>query len=93
MKIWLIKEGEPLPMDLNPRLMRMGLLAEYLERRGHQVTWITSTFDHGRKVYRYKETKKTELSERYQIVALHPFMAYKRNVSIERIVYLSLIHI
>lgn len=87
MKIWLIKEGEPLPMDLNPRLMRMGLLAEYLERRGHQVTWITSTFDHGRKVYRYKETKKTELSERYQIVALHPFMAYKRNVSIERIVY------
>src|SRR5262249_61124298 len=50
MKIWLITVGEPLPIESGqPRLLRTGILADLLARRGHQVTWWTSAFDHFRK--------------------------------------------
>ena len=39
LNIWLIKEGEALPVDDKPRLMRTGSLAKYLSEQGHIVTW------------------------------------------------------
>jgi len=47
MRVWLVKIGEPLPTDTgDPRPGRTWLLAEALKRRGHEVTWWTSSFDH-----------------------------------------------
>ena len=39
MKIWLIGEGEGLPIQKNAHLMRMGTIAAYLSDRNHEVTW------------------------------------------------------
>ena len=50
MDIWVIKDGEPLPIEPDARVLRTGLLAAELVRRGHTVTWWTSTFAHHRKV-------------------------------------------
>ena len=45
MKVWIIGMGEPLPTDTkSTRLFREGLLALYLAKRGHTVTWFNSSF-------------------------------------------------
>lgn len=47
LEIWVVKQGETLPFgDTKSRLMRAGLISEALSRRGHHVTWWTSTFEH-----------------------------------------------
>ena len=60
LRIWLLREGEPLPGDQRPRLMRTGLLAEWLAGKGHEVTWWCSTFNHQSKTYRSDETTVME---------------------------------
>ena len=51
-RIWLLQDGEPLPTDDNPRLMRTGTLAERLVEAGFDVTWWASSFQHSTKRYR-----------------------------------------
>lgn len=46
MRIWLVKDAEPLPIAGSPHRMRMGRLADALVARGHDVTWWHSTFYH-----------------------------------------------
>ena len=54
MKIWIMKTGEPIPTSQNKdRLMRMGMLAEELNKRGHNVIWFSNTFDHFHKKQLY----------------------------------------
>jgi glycosyltransferase involved in cell wall biosynthesis len=87
MKIWLIKEGEPLPCDKDPRLMRMGLLAEELVSMGHQVLWWTSTFEHGRKRVRFKKTTEINMFQNGKLILLNSPVKYYKNTSIKRIIY------
>ena len=50
MKVWIVSTGEPLPIDgENVRLRRMGSLAEYLVKRGNEVVWFSSSFEHYKK--------------------------------------------
>ncbi|MGH7586952.1 MAG: glycosyltransferase family 4 protein [Gemmatimonadales bacterium] len=49
LRVLLVKTGEPLPDGREVRLWRSGLLAQRLAERGHEVTWLTSTFQHGAK--------------------------------------------
>lgn len=91
MKIWLIKEGEPLPCDDNPRLMRTGMLAEYLHRAGHQVTWWASTFFHQTKSYRYDKAIVEDREDIGRIVLLHSKVVYKKNISLQRIIYFKIL--
>lgn len=87
LKVWLIKEGESLPLNKKDRLMRMGLLAEYLDARGHEVTWFSSTYDHGRKAYRSRRQAEVPIFTHARLVLLHSDRAYKKNVSLDRIRY------
>jgi len=87
MKIWLIKEGEPLPCDESPRLMRTGLLAEYLSNKGNEVIWWTSTFEHGKKKQRFDEDKNIVCFENCELRLLHTKTVYKKNTSFQRIIY------
>lgn len=85
MKIWLIKIGETLPIDAKcPRLLRMGILADMLAQKGHNVTWWTSTFDHQNRKHRSEADKVIDIHNKYQIRMLHS-LAYKKSVSIQRI--------
>lgn len=87
MKIWLIKEGEPLPTDDNPRMMRTGLLAEYLDKGNHEVIWFSSTFSHGQKRERANKTTTRKIFKNSILIMLKTKTIYKKNVSLQRILY------
>lgn len=87
MKIWIVTIGESLPIidGENVRLHRAGILAEYLQKKGHNVTWWTSSFNHFSREQRcYKDTD-LKISNNYLIKILYA-KGYKKNVSLQRIV-------
>ena len=85
MHVWLINEGEALPCDESKdRLRRMGLIAEQLNAKGHKVTWFNSTFYHARKIQRYNQDIKLNISSNYDIQLIWS-NSYKRNISLARI--------
>lgn len=91
LNIWLIKTGEPFLGNADgDRLLRMGLLAESLIRRGHNVTWFSSDFDHFRKKFHSKslfldDGVEVEGSCNYNLVKLKS-IGYKKNTSIRRLI-------
>lgn len=87
MRIWLIKEGEPLPIDESPRLMRTASLAKYLSEHGHTVTWWTSSYLHQKKEYICNEYKIYLINENEKLICLHSKFSYKKNISLKRILY------
>lgn len=85
MRIWLVTVGEPLPIDgSNERLLRTGILAGFLVRKGHEVLWWTSAFDHVRKTHRAVEDTFVSLAGNYRIAMLHS-CGYQRNLSLARL--------
>lgn len=86
MDIWLIQLGEPVPTDGAVRLQRTGILATYLIRRRHQVTWWAPTFDHVKKTQRYESDTRVDVESGYRIEFLHS-SGYKKNLSISRVIY------
>ena len=90
MKIWTIKEGEPLPIPETPgRLMRCGIVSEMLAQRGHDVTWWTSDFFHQTKLRVRDGEAEAALSDHYRLKMLHPKTVYTKNISPQRIRYSS----
>lgn len=87
MKIWLINLGEQIPSDPGrPRLLRTGIMAQYLSERGHDVTWWNGTVNHQEKIQRHEQTHIEEKTpEGYRLIQLYGRM-YKRNVSGARII-------
>ncbi len=84
MNIWIIKLGEPLPIDPgSPRLFRSGLLASELSARGHKVTYWTSNVIHHMKILRDPESLKNS-PQGWEILPLQGCL-YKKNVSLNRI--------
>jgi len=83
-RIWLLQDGEPLPTDDNPRLMRTGDLALRLVADGFDVTWWTSRFNHGLKQYRNSPPGFVPLGDRYRLCLLDG-PSYKRNLSLRRV--------
>lgn len=85
MRVWLVKFEETLPTDPNPRLYRMGMLAEALQASGNEVVWWASTYDHqtGR-LRSYRDTVYDQGSG-YQIRLLHTVSGYSRAVSGARV--------
>lgn len=87
LNIWLIKEGESLPVDKDIRLMRVGSLAKYLSEHGHKITWWTSSFMHGKKQYYCNNYKEVLVNANERVILLHSEIAYKKNVSFSRVIY------
>ncbi|MBA2689169.1 MAG: glycosyltransferase family 4 protein [Gemmatimonadaceae bacterium] len=85
MKVWLVTVGEPLPIDPgSPRLLRVGLLAEFLIAAGHEVTWWSSTFDHTHKRQRVTSNKRMRLPSGLRLHLLQGH-GYQKNVSFARL--------
>lgn len=87
MRIWLIKEGETLPLNESVRLERTGSLAQYLSVNGHEVVWWGSTFDHRNKRYRFESYTEANINENETVALLHSKVSYKKNISLARIRY------
>lgn len=85
LRAWLVTVGEPLPTDPGtPRLLRTGMVASQMHRRGLEVTWWTSSFDHQRKALRVgvPESGRSPEGYRLELLAGEP---YASNVSLARI--------
>lgn len=83
MDIWLIKDGEHLPVQGDSRKMRTWMLAEALVARGHRVIWWHSTFSHQRKTLLYDHDVELELGPQFYLKLLYAG-EYKMNVSMRR---------
>ena len=85
MNIWLLRASEPMPVvDPNGRMMRMGMLAEELSKRGHNVRWFASTFNHFTKTQAFDKDTIVKVKENYYLDLSHA-RKYKKNISISRI--------
>jgi glycosyltransferase involved in cell wall biosynthesis len=83
--IWLVRDLEPIPSDPGDRrLMRAGMLAQALARRGHATTWFTSSFDHYQKRQR-TERDETIAAEPNLVIEMFRGPGYVSNVSLARI--------
>lgn len=87
LNIWLIGEGEGLPIQENAHLMRMGTIANYLSGQGHKVLWWSSSYLHGEKRYITQNIQKYDINKNYRLILLHSRISYKRNISLKRIIY------
>ena len=86
MKVWLLRASEMMPIvDKNDRLLRMGMLGEELSKRGHDVTWFASTFNHYKKNQVSKKDTIIDVKDNYRLNLIHA-MGYKKNISIARII-------
>ena len=85
MKIWLVTSGEPIPSE-NERPHRVGILSKMLVKKGHDVIWWTSTFDHQKKEYLFNENTEICINENLKRVYLHSKILYKKNISLARII-------
>jgi glycosyltransferase involved in cell wall biosynthesis len=85
MRIWLLKIGEPIPTDeANPRLLRMGIVADMLIKQGHEVVWWTSTFNHAEKKSRAKSHQTLKVSDSYTVKLIHA-LPYMKRISWQRL--------
>lgn len=83
MLVWLLKDGENLPIQPGARRMRMGMLANALLERGHSVEWWASTFSHQRKTLLYNRDTQIEVREKLRLNLLHAG-SYRHNISLAR---------
>ncbi|MEG1989869.1 MAG: glycosyltransferase family 4 protein [Clostridia bacterium] len=92
MNIWLIKANEPMTyVDPKNRAFRMGLIAQELDLRGHNITWFASTFDHIKKVELFNKDNIINVNNRFSVNLIWS-PKYKKNISIKRAInhlYLS----
>lgn len=90
MHVWLIKDGETLPIQAGQRRMRMGLLAEALLARGHSVSWWSSTFSHQRKKLLFSCDTCVRVNPNLALNLIHAG-SYRRNISVRRYLHHKLL--
>ena len=83
-KILVIRDSEPLPINLKSKKMRTSLLVDKLLENGHEITWFCSTFDHINKALYSSKDKEISVSDNLTIVMKHAGI-YRKNLSYARI--------
>lgn len=82
MNIWLLKASEPLPtINKEERLLRMGMIARELDKRGHNITWFANTFDHFQKKQLYNKDTIINVNKNYNIHLLHAVRIQKKYIT------------
>lgn len=85
MILWIVRTSDALQDDgLDVKKWRTGMLAEYADKLGHEVHWVTSSFNHYSKCQRSASDYTRKYGEHGNIHVLHT-QGYKRNISISRI--------
>lgn len=88
MNIWIVCEGEPLPIaGQNGRLMRGGMFATQLADLGYHITWWSSTYLHYEKRYVSGVQQTLQVNPKLTLKLLHSSNGYQKNISIKRIKY------
>lgn len=85
MHVWMIRDMEPIPGDSgNPRLLRGGMLVNALVEKGHEVRWITSTFNHYARAHRAGRDESRRISGNLTIEVLSA-PGYSKNSTMRRV--------
>ena len=87
LRIWVLRQGEPVvfhPDMRGHKPMRTALLARELARRGHEVVWWTSAFQHFTKSHLEPAGRLLEADVPGLRYYLLPSPGYRRNVSLMR---------
>jgi glycosyltransferase involved in cell wall biosynthesis len=84
LNIWLLRDGETLPVVKDAKKMRTWRLGEALADRGHSVTWWTSNFFHSKKEKICEGNKVLKLRENLTVQFID-CGTYKKNISFQRI--------
>lgn len=85
MNIWLLQASEPMPVvNSEERLLRMGMIAQELDKRKHKIIWFANTFDHFQKKQLYDKDTIINVNGNYSLYLIHA-NGYKKNISISRI--------
>ena len=66
MNIWLITIGEQLPIKKGIRKLRTAYLADELIKRGHDITWWGSAFEHFKKEWIFEKEESNPTKTRLQ---------------------------
>lgn len=83
LRVAIVKDGETFPHLCAPWTLRTGNLNREMARRGHDVTWYSSTFMHNEKEFYATEETVEEREEGYRMHLL-PAGGYRRNISFAR---------
>ncbi|MFZ4125049.1 MAG: glycosyltransferase family 4 protein [Rickettsiales bacterium] len=88
MKVWILKDSEPLPLTPEVKPLRAAMLSEALVARGHAVRWWCSTMSHFHKTreaqagsYTLENAKGT-----YNVQRIEAGL-YARNLSVARVLH------
>ncbi len=84
MRIWILKDSEQLPLTAGSKQMRVGMLSETLQQRGHEVHWWCSTVHHMKKTLYAPHDQTVTLPSGVELHMVHAGL-YKRNLSVARI--------
>jgi glycosyltransferase involved in cell wall biosynthesis len=83
MNIWVIKDGEHLPVQEGAKKMRSWVLSKALCDKGHHVLWWSSTFSHQKK-QKVAQSGTLEIEPHFKL-SLIEAGSYSRNISFKRI--------
>lgn len=86
MKIWLVKDGEYLPIQEGGRMMRTWMLAEALLEQGHSVLWWSSTFSHQWKKLLAEQSMDVKITDDFNLKMIYAG-AYTGNLSVARLTH------
>jgi glycosyltransferase involved in cell wall biosynthesis len=86
LKIWLLTDGEQLPIVSGAKKMRTHRLGEELSKRGHYVTWWASTFFHTGKYSVSEKDITYNISKTFDLKLLDCGV-YSKNISLTRILH------
>ena len=85
-RVWIVQVGEPLPIDPGiPKRMRAALLSEQCARRGCEVIWWTSAFDHYRKGRRPVGRHRVDGPGWQYDIEILPTLGYQGHISLRRL--------
>ena len=83
LNIWIVNLFDAFPGE-SLRQGRYSFLAEMLAKRGHRVTWWSSSFHHGTKSFRSQGQASIKVNDNLHIILLKT-PKYSKNVSLKRI--------
>lgn len=86
LNIWILQDGEQLPLDAGAKPMRSWRLGEELSKRGHCVTWWSSNFDHMKKKPLSTGDYIYPIAENFTLKLLD-CGTYSKNISLSRILH------
>lgn len=85
MKVWILKDGEVTPAEKGDhKKQRTWRLAEALVKRGHEVTWWASNFNHFKKTRQFYGHKDIIVAPKFKLKLLEAG-TYTKNISFRRI--------